>query len=438
MSDWLFKEFLVFGNPESKVGIVTLWSDLENYKNIPKNLYHVMGNLHNQRAGGVAAIARNVLSHPNDIRVLILCGNDKNGSRKALYSWDVGDEILLKNPDAIQWLKENIEIYECHFEELVDILQKYNKIDYPYVEPREFPLPVMKESTWFPSEMSGHVVRGRSIDEAWRKILHFILRYGTMKTSKHGPYKEYLNILTVIDGYQSIVPFSKEEGEQYIKAWNDPELPEGLSYTYPNRLYRFFGQNGIDIMVEKLKKDKGARQAVFTLWDNHVDNGPKSAPCMSELQMHLTNGYLHFRATYRSHDIMQGYPFNLFALRDLQYKLCIENDWKLGTLTILSCSAHIYEYDLQKASEEAEKRTTCEWDRRGNVVVLIRNNQLVATIYSALGEFLTEYIGETPEKVLAQMIRDECLSHPSHWAWVALELDYIYQKIKKEIDCGIE
>ena len=89
--------------------------------------------------------------------------------------------------------------------------------------------------------------------------------------------------------------------------------------------------------------------------------------------------------------------------------------------------------DLNDAKREAETRSVCEWDRRGNVVVTTRDKELVAVLYTSSGKALAEYVGSTPQIVLEKMFRDDCLSQPNHWTWVALELANTWMKVQGEI-----
>ncbi|MBR9707598.1 MAG: hypothetical protein GOV15_04130, partial [Candidatus Diapherotrites archaeon] len=79
-----FKDLLKVGNPESNVGVATLWTEKELFgRNLNPDSFALVGQLYSKE--GISHIIRNVLAKPK-IRYLILCGTDKSGSGQALVN----------------------------------------------------------------------------------------------------------------------------------------------------------------------------------------------------------------------------------------------------------------------------------------------------------------------------------------------------------------
>ena len=422
--EWLFGERLTFGREDCPVALCTLWTG-QLRGSVPPHLFCVMGNLFSHTGYGVAAIARNVLAHPH-VRTIVVCGEDRSGGKEGLLRWRVADAVLENEHGALAWLRETVRFVEVPDLDPRDpqpLIKVLEELQEPLpagvvAVPRQFPAPDACEPLAYPSEQAGMRVCGLGIDELWRKALALVLRFGLDKSSQHGPFRELLCLASLLDGTDNAVPFSAEEGSRYLETggWLDerPAVPPGLSYTYPHRIRVHFGFDQWEHAVGRLRADPGARFAVVSLWDPRLDATATTAPCLTELQLHLHPGtagpLLHLRAAFRSHDIGQAYPLNLFALRELQRRTAAREGWRLGSLVVVSSSAHIYDYFLERAREEAESRQPCQWDRRGNINVRrLRSVSttadegggpaagLAAALHGPGGQWLRDYTGTTPQ-----------------------------------------
>ena len=293
---------------------------------------------------------------------------------------------------------------------------------------------------------------GTSINALWKRCLAHILRFGIEKTSQHGRYRECVCLVSMLDGDDDDNPctqnvfhnqkniikipintHTQQEIDTYIAEWKMDDVPEPKhgTYTYPHRIKKHFGYNQLHMAVDKLKRDAGARYAVISLWDHTIDNTSKLAPCLTEIQLILNDNKLILRASFRSHDMGDAYALNLNALRYMQKDVCAKEGWGVGNLVCVSTSAHIYAYYYEKAAQHVKQCTACTWDKRGNVSVSINENNLVVTLRSPGGEYLTEYTGKDPTTILDEMILANVLSQPGNWTWLALELASIYSKLSK-------
>ena len=86
------------------------------------------------------------------------------------------------------------------------------------------------------------------------------------------------------------------------------------------------------------------------------------------------NGKLHETAEFRSHDMYRGWHLNAYALRELLKRMSEEVGMNVGTLSVLSNSAHIYEDCWVSADKTIEmyhrnKPMVVENDPRGYFLV---------------------------------------------------------------------
>lgn len=128
-----------------------------------------------------------------------------------------------------------------------------------------------------------------------------------------------------------------------------------FSYQYAERLWTN-GQfaNVIDI----LKKDKGTRQAVLSVWDPEKDMDPDKlgggnrVPCSLNYQFLIRNGRLHCIYSMRSNDFLGHHIIDLYCASGLMEYVVKElkseyPDLKVGTLTYVCGSLHAFHWDLK-------------------------------------------------------------------------------------------
>ncbi len=409
-----FKDCLSMGNPESSVGICTLWTKQERVRtHIDGSLYSVLGNLYS--SDGINYLLRNLLANPQ-IRHIVLCGMDVTGSGEALvllFNQGIDEKRQIKGteaviddnlPDyAIKLVRERVQltdlrgpIREDKLIESINIFAKIEKIE-KKIEPLYFPDPEPHAEV-YPDHDNARVIRARHVVEAWVKIVDEVMTFGRVEKTEHSiNQKELLNLATVITDedpdkiiYKPWLPFSLEHLEGHAggntpeeEVWLQYKLPlrdhysgeeiggkhgyyeqmaftrelPDLSYTYGQRLWDYRGENQIFAMVERLKEALHSRRAVAVLWDPEQDANSNSPPCLNILQATVRGEKLHLTAYFRSHDVFRAWPENAFALRKMQKFLAGRVEIKaLGDLTIFSQSAHIYEDCWSKASEILKER----------------------------------------------------------------------------------
>ena len=141
--------------------------------------------------------------------------------------------------------------------------------------------------------------------------------------------------------------------EYYQNEIISPDNPTGFEYTYGERLRAWESHeipdsynvktDQVEYIIRKLKANRTTRRAVGCTWNPLIDNEPGfHPPCLMVVDFKIRGEALHLIAYFRSHDIEQAWPQNVYGLYRLQEHIAKEVDAELGTLTTISASAHIY------------------------------------------------------------------------------------------------
>ena len=133
---------------------------------------------------------------------------------------------------------------------------------------------------------------------------------------------------------------------------------------------------------------------------------------------------MHMTCFIRSNDMFMAWPQNAFGLRKIQQEIANAIELSMGSLTIISSSAHIYENNWADASEIAKTHSGHGqvFDQRGNIVISFENGVIVAKHYSQSGKFLNKYSGNNAKEVYLQLARENILSDPGHMMYIGAEL----------------
>jgi len=197
-------------------------------------------------------------------------------------------------------------------------------------------------------------VRATTVQDAWYRGLELIYRGGQTLTDERGSStKELLNLMVVVQDLEhERIPagFGWSEGRlvEYAEELMDGD-PHGFEYTYGQRL-RAWGR-GIDqiaYVVEKLRASPQTRRACATTWMADVDTQRDEVPCMIVVDFKVRDGSANLTAFFRSHDFAGAYPANLYGLTEVLRYVAGETGVRMGTITTVSASAHIYEHDWER------------------------------------------------------------------------------------------
>lgn len=462
---------LIIGDPEGHVGIVTLWSKAKEIANkLDPSKYCVIGQLFSAERG-LDFLVRNLLANPQ-ITNIIVTGVDfsksgivlldffKNGFEKGEQDvtektcWRVKSQypgyVDLDIPEVdLNLLRETVNIIQVQAVEKLDFLtlQKPAKTRTQQVFMKKDE--VVKQ---YVGEFTGHIIRGRTIAEAWLKILDTILKFGkTSGTHYDEQQKELVNLLSVIseeDPNKFYIPDFLPGDEQHIKEYIPRitrDMPGGIhknEYTYGSRMRSWFGVDQVKNAVTKLIREPVSRAVVIGLWDPVKDLTIGGSPCLNHVWFRIVDNRLHMTAIFRSHDMFEGYPENAFGLRSLQEEIRkdvveglkqkgVEMDLKLGDLMILSQSAHIYKDCWETAEVTVKKYLTAKYtwhlaelDPRGNFIISpdYGTGEIVVEHTSPENVKIGEFRAKTAEQMRDILTKEKIISLIPHALDIGMEL----------------
>lgn len=425
-----FKDSLIYGNPKSEIAITTLWTPAKLIADkIDPKLFSVAGQLYSKE--GINFILRNILANPQ-IRYVIICGTELSGSGKALVNFfakgvDKENNIVSEDfamihkeipQEALELVRKNVK-YENLIgvndaEKIIRKIKNYASSNKPFAEPQTFPDPKNDLATSFPSEETVFPIRHKFIGPAWLEIVKTIQRFGTLRSNFYGGnVRELFNIAAVVTDEDSFSPqmfpymqVSKEEIEKYCQYIMNGNKGDEV-YTYGERLWNYKGINQVeDVIIPYLKKYPTDRAAIAMMFDLAQDHKASRAPCMCLVQASTLGDRLNLTTYFRSHAIFSGWVLNAFGLRRLQKYISDKLGYKIGTLTIFSNCAHIYDNEwaaAEKIAKEHGNNFECVLDPRGYFMISLDKKEIVAKHYSPDGKYLEEFRqdGAAPKAAMA-------------------------------------
>ena len=315
--------------------------------------------------------------------------------------------------------------------------------------------------TRYQGEDIGYIIRGKTVAECWLKILDTILKFGSVSgTHYEDQQKEVINLMSIISDEDphnlwipDFLPSDQQHAREYIPRITR-DLPGGTErneYTYGSRMRSWFGTDQVANAVTKLTRETISRAVVINLWDSTRDMTIGGSPCLNHVWFRIRDGKLHMTCVFRSHDMFEGYPENAFGLRVLQEEVRSElvaalkdkgtpQDVRLGSLVILSQSAHIYDDSWERCRQIIEKYLTQQYtghmstlDPRGNLVITTGEGAIRVEHTSTTNETLGVYTTRTAVEMRDLLIRENIISLTAHALDVGMEL----QKAEHAIALGV-
>jgi hypothetical protein len=109
----------------------------------------------------------------------------------------------------------------------------------------------------------------------------------------------------------------------------------------------------------------------------------------------------------------------------------------MGSLTLISCSAHIYQDNWQDTKEILEKyytSTNCFWDPRGYYIISLKSGKIQAEHYSPESQLLKIIEGKTAREINDKINSSQHPNDPYHSSYLGEELT----KAEIALQLGIE
>lgn len=395
------------------------------------------------------------------------------------FDMNIPTELIKKVAQDVELIDLNRKMPNASFDDkiaeanrLIRTLAKKG----PFLEkPYTFAYEKSKES--FPYEGGPIVVHGSTIPDSWIKMIYNIYRYGRknlMNANTDRWVKEINNMVVVIHDPQNmdlsmnpfLVPLTKEKIEAYQKEILSPLLPEGKAYTYGNKLraYLFnspekikellatskykdfeFGQgphidrnvvynedyceiNQISDIIDVLKRDPYSKACVAISWHpaDELMRKHKSSPCLVMIQPIIQDEKLNLTVYFRSHDMTQGWPENAYGMAAIQKEIAKAVGVEPGIITIISCSAQIYNNYYAQVEDMLKKYHTIDEsynDPRGNFIIKVIGKKIALThLHPEAGEKLDCFEGSSAKDVEKQLALKASWLDISHALYLGREL----------------
>lgn len=205
-------------------------------------------------------------------------------------------------------------------------------------------------------------IEASEIADGWEILVRKIVENGEEVHDERGSLTlELLNTVVTIEnpmGYLNDlkairIPRGCFWAGERLKKYSEQFLSkdrQGFVYTYGNRLRKHFeGIDQIQGVIGRLKNCKESRRAISVTWDPPTDTTNDEVPCMILVDFKLRDGKLNTTGLWRSHDIYQAWFANAVGLTHLSKYAADQLNVQIGTLTIHSISAHIYEHCFEDA-----------------------------------------------------------------------------------------
>lgn len=462
-------------NPEGDIGIVTLWSRVEQLLHLLTQLeidlsphtsrIAVIGNLY---GNGLPQMLRNLLWNPQITHMLAL-GQNLSGSKEELVHFFsdglepveflgvathriIGTTRIIDHLVTPEDFKNGLQIYPLG--KLSDkqtgqeIIQFFNVLPdkiIPQVARKNVPIPKTQIQR-YPSEPRAHTILKPTPLEAWKEVIFRLVRFGYPHHLKKGLRIELQNVKVIIENpmeeseeHLQAYGFSLSHFKNYQKSILNAQCPSEQSYTYGHRLRAYFQDHtgttidSLKMIIQRLNEDRQTRHAYTSLWDNHRDLPEgHGCPCLVSLFFRYFDNQLTLTASFRTHNAMDAWLENVYGLIAILRYVAEYTHLSMGAITILSHSLSLSGDVMEKAKAVAhhkngprsDSRTgekEQQYDDHGHFMVTTDGAEIIVQhLYE--GAVIGEYRGKTALALEKQLTRDCAISEISHALYLGREI----------------
>lgn len=397
----MIRKNVVFVNARSNVAVVTLWTRKDiivrylEQKGLIGNV-HAVGTLYTPY--GINYLLHTLAERP-EINTLVIFGTDLSGSGEALIKFLQERKLTF----TLMWPLEIIQPVINDIK-VVDLREAFRQGDWKSLENTitslynpspskrmvvELELTEMAVEGW-PLPISGQLVQDDSLFRAWVKAVYSVMFYGSVKKSEYGErQKQLLNLVVSLYAYGKRLNLEREFSEYidssgfeaHLRGLFSSQKPEGVTYTYGERLRAHsIAGDQLETLIRKLKDCPDTRRALAVLWEHDVDKNATEPPCILVIQSDITDSFYNHTVFIRSNDVYGAWPYNAWGQLKLAENIAENLGLKLGVVTLISCSAHVYEHDWEKAwklvHDYYEALSAFVPDPRGNFLISIEDERI--------------------------------------------------------------
>jgi thymidylate synthase len=465
-----FGDRLMVVNPQGAIGVVTLWSRVDyvmaRFLQAGVDLSEetspiaVFGTLY---GNGLRELLRNLLYNPQ-IRLLLICGHDRSGSREELTNFfELGlepvdsavvryrspepdlivasaricqtrrimDDLVRRehfvNHPQIVWLGDPQE--EATVDRIGEFFKSYQPPPRFGDERVEIPLPEV-ELEYFPSNPRGHLVVRDTPLSAWKEMLYLVTRFGQRVTLKKGDRLELQHVKVVVekprfegDEQLRAAHLAPERLRRYQEEILRGEMRPDETYHYGHRLRTYFGLDTLAACADRLKADLEDRKSYVALWDTSHDLTVKEGhPCLVSLYFRRFEGKLTLSAAFRTHNAMDAWLLNVYGLMAIQTWVAERVGLPTGAIVVLSHSLGLDPRELDRAMMIIGKRPfKVRLDPMGYFRVTLDEGEIIVE-HRFEDVTLKEYRGRTAVSLQHQIACDVALSDLNHAIYLGRQL----------------
>jgi len=490
-------------NPSGDIGVLTLWTskdqvlrDLQAARADSPNgaaaRIAVIGNFY---GGGIAELLCNLQYNPQ-IRFLFAIGNNLNPSSVETLQKILSNGVRYHDGGQAETLVVNGCETPLPFIENLDVSGEYRWPDFLHIDRasmdetykalhaavetaprgnaagarrmkrREARLPCKVGAAQLRTSSTEvmHCVVAKGCAEAWEHLVAKTLQFGEEIDTVHGPRLELRNVhFSISAPHEGQLAdfeeygFDQESTSAYVDSAFSGAVPRSTDYSYGNRLNGFFCRNGVeasklDVICEKLRKNKTTRAAFLSLWDSRRDTfsdvdgeiNARSTPCFVSINFIAEDGCLDCFTLFRTQDLLSAWTPNTFltvalaehVARSCRLRLRMLN----GTVYALRLDPR---NDRMRYLDVIRKRTKPyftfdrlrrKFDFREDPLgyfVLDRDmekKEVIASYYFR-GALKKTYRARTASRLHKQIVRDNCLSSVDHAMWLGRAIETEFQKL---------
>jgi thymidylate synthase len=236
--------------------------------------------------------------------------------------------------------------------------------------------------------------------------------------------------------------FSANDLEKYVSQILSPIRPEGVDYWYGERMQDWRGHNQLEEVVERLKKASDTKRATLAILEAPDLSTLEDAPCFTSATFTIADDYLHGSYVFRSHDMYEGWPFNVYAILRLHRKVAESLGCNLGRATFHSQNTQVYERHWDRALEKlhsfgpslerSSELIKFNTDPSGNFVFTITAQKTIRCAYMNFkhDQILWETEHRDPSVIIAWIIESLPWLRPQHIRYLGVEEEKLRRALK--------
>ena len=489
-----YSDRLKIVNPQGNVGIVTLWTPLEDMtlkekgkeiplkgilpeirEKIPELLNEnspvaVVANLY---GNGLPQMLANLLYNPQIDRIVITGADTEKSGRALLNFFKKGVERI--NESGIEFNRiidsteypldlqldpsrfGQLEIERFRKNDLEEIL---SFVQQPIIKTRsetdrtKIELVIPKFSDYPIEESLPPIIVDRPL-EGYMEVLYYLDRWGRnidldkYQENKKGKRRWLQNLDATVrnpsfedEDLLKKFNFDSQGLKEYQEKILSGEMPEDQPYGYGHRFRTYFGIDQLKEIAERLKRNPFDRHAFMSTWDQSKDvlqEKDSSSPCLTDIYFVNLDGQLRMTASFRTHNAISGWLKNFYGLMAIQDFVSSYSGISRGPITVRSRWLGI-DPDNTKTitalniSKQIRKVPLNVNDPRGYTLIEAdaQAKELVLQHYTRDGKLLDEYRSKDFTGMKDQLRHTRAFTDFDHGMWIGYTLGEAERKLNGE------